>query len=348
MPTPVFIVSTGRCGSTMLSNMVNLHPDLLSISEFFTSIASRAFLGRNLTGEAVFKRLNTLSPVGRELHRNQLWMDEFLYPRGPDARYLPHEVPPILCTTLPHITNDHEKIWDELAAVLRTRGRTTLAAHYRFVFDWLAHRFDRKTWIERSGASLQYIPSLHRMFPEARYVHIYRDGRDTALSMSKHHFFRLRVQAETTLSRLGFDPSASRHTLGTSRYAPFGEWLLGCFFSAKRHCRTQIGLEQFGKAWSRMIMQGLGHLESLPPDRVLAMRYESVLSSPRTELARFIRFIGPEFEDEGWLTAACALTRDFPPRWPRLDQEQQVRLSAACEPALTVLGYQGEATLHGQ
>jgi hypothetical protein len=31
----VFVVSTGRCGSTMLSNMLRLNPGILSLSEFF-------------------------------------------------------------------------------------------------------------------------------------------------------------------------------------------------------------------------------------------------------------------------------------------------------------------------
>ena len=34
-PRPgVFVVSTGRCGSTMLSNMLRLNPEVLSLSEF--------------------------------------------------------------------------------------------------------------------------------------------------------------------------------------------------------------------------------------------------------------------------------------------------------------------------
>lgn len=35
---PVFIVGTGRCGSTMLSNMLRKHPDVLSLSEFLVAV----------------------------------------------------------------------------------------------------------------------------------------------------------------------------------------------------------------------------------------------------------------------------------------------------------------------
>ena len=34
MSTPTFVVGTGRCGSTMLSNMLREHPKVLSLSEF--------------------------------------------------------------------------------------------------------------------------------------------------------------------------------------------------------------------------------------------------------------------------------------------------------------------------
>ncbi len=37
MGVPTFIVGTGRCGSTMLSNMLREHPKVLSLSEFFAA-----------------------------------------------------------------------------------------------------------------------------------------------------------------------------------------------------------------------------------------------------------------------------------------------------------------------
>ena len=325
----------------MLSNMINLHPDLLSVSEFFSSLTSRAFRGRRLTGHAVFRRMNTLSPGGKALHRNGFWLDEFLYPLGPEARYPPHEVPPILCTTLPHITEDHEHVWDELATALKARGRQSLASHYRFVFEWLAHRFEKQVWIERSGASLLFVPVLARMFPDARFVHLYRDGRDTAISMSRHPYFRLRVQTEELLLKFGADPHAPFHLLGTSPYVPWGEWLRFQFFTAERYRRINIKLTAFGRFWNRMIQDGVGYLNELPPERVLAMRYETILSSPEQELDRFIHFVGPEWASSQWRRAASTLVQGNTSRWTQLDRDLQVQLAAACEPAQSLLGYHG-------
>jgi len=335
---PLFIVSTGRCGSTLLSNMVRLHPDLLSISEFFTSLSSNAFPGGRLTGEAVFQRLNTLPPGGRALLKNGLTVDEFLYPPQ-GGRYLPENLPPILCATLPHLTGDHDALWDELAPALRARGVDTLAGHYRFVFDGLARRFGKKAWLERSGASLLFVPVLARMFPEARFIHIYRDGRDTALSMYRHHFFRLRVQAALRLKAFGIDPFHPFNVPGTSPWMPLFERLLFWRFDAEKYRRTEIPLAAFGWFWSGMIGRGLGYLHALPQDRVLSMGYETLVADPREELTRFIRFVGPEYENPAWLEAACALPRSRPPAWQGLALDKQARLADACAPGQRLLGY---------
>lgn len=340
MFAPVFIVGTGRCGSTMLSNVVRQHPDILSVSEFFTSLASRAFLGRRLTGKAAYRRLDTLLPEGRALLENGLQVDEFLYEFGQRSRYQPHNIPPILGSTLPHITDDAERTWDELAAELRERGSETLADQYRFVFDWLAHRFEKSIWIERSGASLPFVRTLARLFPDARFVHIFRDGRDTALSMQRHHFFRWRVMAAGRMRRLGIDPLHPFNLPGTSPWVPWLSWIwFKFFFSADRYRREVIGLPSFGRFWSDMIERGTEYLNALPRKRVLAVSYETVLANPHEEFRRFIRFVGPGFEDSRWIETAAGLVRPQEARWPRLDPDQIRDLEEACEPGQSILGY---------
>ncbi|SMF44317.1 putative sulfotransferase [Tistlia consotensis] len=323
----------------MLSNMVRCHRSLLSISEFFTSLGAYAFRGGVMTGAAVARRLGTLSPAGRALLENGLHVDEFLYPLGPGARYGAGEVPPILCTTLPHLTEDHERLWDELAAALSGRGSAPLGEHYRFVFDWLAERFGRSVWLERSGASLLFVPTLARLYPDARFVHIYRDGRDTALSMRRHHFFRLRVQMAELLHRVGLDPMAPFNVPGTSPWVPAAERLRFGFFDAERYRRMEIPLPAFGRFWSEMIERGLGYLAALPEERVLSLRYEDVVAEPEAELRRFIRFVGPDLEADSWLAEVSALPNAKAPAWQSLEASELAALERACSPGQRLLGY---------
>jgi len=292
-----------------------------------------------MSGAAVVERLGTLSAAGQALLKNDLKVDEFLYPLGPGARYSAEDVPPILCTALPHLTDQHEALWDELAEVLRNRVDGTLAEHYRFVFDWLAGRFNKKAWLERSGASLLFVPILARFFPDARFVHIFRDGRDTALSMYRHHFFRLRVQSWQQLSRVGLDAMHPFNLPGVSPWVPFFENLMFRHFDADRYRRTEMPVAAFGAYWSSMIERGLGYLQALPPERVLVLRYESILSDPKAELSRFINFVGTEFENQAWLDAAAAMPVTKAPAWHALDATTQAQLTEACAPGMIRLGY---------
>ena len=40
---PVLVLNTGRCGSTMISDILNRHPRILSLSEFFSFNGLAAF-----------------------------------------------------------------------------------------------------------------------------------------------------------------------------------------------------------------------------------------------------------------------------------------------------------------
>lgn len=55
---PTFVVGTGRCGSTMLSNMLRQHPRVLSLSEFYASVVD---FGRRMDETFRLERLMELS-----------------------------------------------------------------------------------------------------------------------------------------------------------------------------------------------------------------------------------------------------------------------------------------------
>ena len=114
-------------------------------------------------------------------------------------------MPSLLCITLPHLTPDFESLYDEMEPAVQARPRAALADQYRFMFDWLRQYLNRRVWVERSGGSLLFGRRLITLFPEARVVHIYRDGRDTALSMSQHSAFKLGPVLVPRLQRLGID-----------------------------------------------------------------------------------------------------------------------------------------------
>jgi putative sulfotransferase len=339
MEPPVFIVGTGRCGSTMMSNVVRLHPRLLSLSEFFTPLAGRAFTLKNPDGEHFWRLLSTLSPTAGKMLARGGPIEELLYKFDTGARFRPDNLPPILCTALPHLTADCESLYDELAPIVRGSARAPLGEHYRSLFHWLCRRFGRARVVERSGSSLLFVPSLAAMFPEGRFVHLYRDGRDAAISMQRHPFFRLSVRFAQAFEALGLDPYRPPFIFGSSRLYPLFETVLGPLMPVDRWLREPPALEALGSHWSRTVAGGVALLSALAPERVLSLRYEDILERPRAEFARLMDFLGPEYVDQDWLEAASRLPRRPTSDWRRLPADQQERLSLACRPGLTLLGY---------
>ena len=69
---------------------------------------------------------------------------------------------------------------DDVAARLRA-GMTTGEA-VAAVFETYAARLGKARWGDKTPLYMQHLPLLERLFPQAQYVHLLRDGRDAAVS----------------------------------------------------------------------------------------------------------------------------------------------------------------------
>ena len=336
---PVFVLSTGRCGSTMVSDILNRHPRVLSLSEFFSFVGTGSFRRRRQTGDRMWDL------YGRQQKRTRLMLwkpfKELTYPFDrPRARYTRQDVPPILCATLPHLTERHEELFDELEPVVRSQPSQPAADHFRHLFRYLCGRFDRSVWVERSGGSLLFAGRLLRRFPEARVIHVFRDGRETAISMSRHYLFRMIVANMQALGPLGIDVmtlmARGKHWEGISLWL---ESLVSTFFDPARIPYEQVSLADLGTFWSAMIERSDRLLGRFPADRLLNVRFEDVQAEPERQIRRLIRFIEPSLEDESWLKEAVAIPRATPSKFAKLEASEQAALAEACRPGLERLGY---------
>ena len=323
----------------MLSNILNRHPRVLSLSEFFSFVGMGPFRRRRSTGNRMW------SFYGRQRSRTRLMLrgsyEELLYPfDDPNARYTRGNVPPILCATLPHLTDRHDALFDELEPIVRDQPRQPPADHIRHLFTWLCERFGCDVWAERSGASLMFAPWLLRAFPEARVIHVYRDGRETAVSMSGHYLFRMIVATTRVLRALGIDivASMSRGTRG-DRIGPWLDPAVSAFLNPDRLPYDKVTLADFAAYWNAMIERSDRLLGNFPPDRLLNVRFEDVQAEPETQIRRLVRFVGSTFEDEAWLREAAAIPRPTPSKFERLPAGERAAVTAACRPGLERLGY---------
>jgi len=171
---PVFIGGAGRSGTTLIVDMLGLHPRLSPIYEtdFVLHLMS-------LVVETPM-RVKTLQ---KDVIRI---MDEWTKP-------LPHR---------PHNKREHEKfhhgahhiLFDRPFAMDQTRrfieevasGRPIagMRALVNKLFSEHCRLEDKPRWINKTPDYVRQLPMLHELFPDLRFIHCIRDGRDIACSVT--------------------------------------------------------------------------------------------------------------------------------------------------------------------
>jgi len=336
----VFVVSTGRCGSTMLSNMLRLNPEILSLSEFFSLLMPDPFPAGELDAAAYWRLLSEPWVFFRHAYGLGLRVPEFLYVPGPGSRFTPATgIPPILTTALPHLSDDPEGLYDEVESFVAGLAPGSAAAQHRCLFGWLCDRLGARAWIERSGSSLLYMSQLTDLFGDAKFVHLYRDGRECAYSFSRHPLYRLGTVSAMLGARLGMSPYMGDEK-PPEQVPPDLRPFMPETFDHEAFERFEVPVAQAGQFWSDMIMPALDVLATLPAERVLQLSYEDLAAEPRQALLRLVRFAGLPETDPGWLDRAAQLVEPRSSRWPALPQDQIDEVTQVCEPAMRRLtGY---------
>lgn len=331
----------------MLSDLLRQHDRVLSLSEFFcftTDFGGRiaqAFAPELVDAAQLWRHLAGAHPKQSTMVRHGVGIPEMLYRPGPSTRFSAETgVPALMQTTLPHLTPDApdaEALFSEVEHFVAGLPPAPMADHYARLFAWLTARFGKRIWVERSGGSLRVVRRLVQAFPGARFVHIVRDGRACARSMSRHYGFRMALTAMQLTEILGVDPfeSTDRTFIGDvpDDLVPF----LPEAFDAEAFRRWETPLPLCGHYWSGEITAGVRELASLPSDRVLTMRYEDFIADPERSLSRLAAFLGPEYVDDAWARAAAPKIRPSATKPESLGAPEQRAVDDACRPGFAAL-----------
>lgn len=341
---PVFVVGTGRCGSTLVSNILRAHPAILSLSEFFTFVTDLgtlippAFPPGTIEAADFWRILSAVYRKQNLMLRENIAMDEVLYRCVPGARFNALDgVPALLQTTLPHLTSEADELFDEVRAFVLVQPPMPIQQHYTKLFTWLQGRFERRVWVERSGSSLRIIGRLTENFPHAKFVHIVRDGRNCALSMSKHFGFRMVMLAFLLSEILGCDPFEDSNRSNVEDLPADLYPLLPEHFDARAFREYEAAPSLYGHYWSGEIIQGLAILEQLPPERILTLHYEDFLNEFASTANRLITFIDPSLVSEEWVRTTEKMLKPARSTWETLPLQEQRFLQAACDPGFQQL-----------
>ena len=322
-----FIVGTGRCGSTLLCNMLSRHPDALMLSECFSALdRANAFNPGIHTKEQLKALLLSNVPLTDLAVRRGQIAKELLY----DAESQTAAVTPaFMYITLPALTDNAEVLFDEMMAVVDTFPDQSMTQHYLQIFHWLTNRFNKTFWFERSGGSIEFMPELYRTFPRAKYLHIHRDGPDAIISMKNHFSFQMVVSF--------FTNPATREELEQTELA--GNAVSIDDPISKRLFTEQPPLEAFAEYWNYQLQTGYSVFTRLDASQYKDVRFEDLIAEPKcvlAEIADFLEF--PEVAD--WIDDAAAMvdSSEISSSIGNLEEGEKNALLKACRPGQILLG----------
>src|SRR5215217_7206619 len=239
--TPVFfVVGQQKSGTTWLMRMLDSHPEILCKGE-------GRFFGGGWRQESV-KRLDAKRPPSS------------LYNAVLDAEYL--------------------RLWIERSAWSRNddadehlNNLTRMAIDY-FLIGELSKTGKRMVGDKSPLLTPQTINEMAEIYPEARVIHIIRDGRDAAVSAAYHsrNFGRARKKnAGAPVKREAYREGPRRET-GESMFA--GD-----------------SLKKMAAEWGERVGQTVEDGPALLGSNYAEVRYEDLLERPEEEVARVLEFL---------------------------------------------------------
>jgi hypothetical protein len=325
-----FIVGTGRCGSTLLSTMLARNPEVLSLFEYFNGLdGARRFRAEPMSGAEYRDLICEVHPFLHPVLARGYDVPEVTYPLDDPAFRFDRKtgVPWVLGVTVPRLSDAPDALYDEIRAWLEQQPALPPAEHAQALFAWLMKRLGRSVWVERSAGALDYLHQLQTCFPDARFLHIHRQGEEAALSMRDHHAYRLAIVLTYQLP-----PGTGRTTEELRRAAPDDDRM-------SRMIESRPSAEYFGRFWTGQVERGMAALPKIERARFHEVRFEELVARPRDVLAEVAEFLDLPDPRGKWLSEAAALVRGTPPsRVAALPPDEAARLVEACAPGNALLG----------
>jgi hypothetical protein len=138
----------------------------------------------------------------------------------------------------------------------RLTARHAIKSIRSSIRDWARAEQDGALLLEKTPRNALRVPFLRAVLPEARIIHIVRDGRDVACSLLP-----------------GIGGSEWHHLRPPS-------W--------RRLLANETGVVRCARAWKEIVEIALDDLDGVPH---LAIRYEDLVAQPRVELVKILRYL---------------------------------------------------------
>ncbi len=234
---------------------------------------------------------------------------------------------------VPHIESHHEYVRDAYqrdAALhyLEILSRPTMMLKLSPIFGSAVHYSSARYFVDSSHKHAWTLRALYEMFPNARFVHLVRDGRRVASSF----FHKLNMCDDRSVAILRSWFSNQAATL-----PPPIEPIWWPASSVKLDCSR---FERCCHHWTETNRVIVDSLSRIPSSRSIRIKLED-LQVQRGSLEKFLRFfdleVTPEFTEFVRVPRHVRVPVDFP-----LTAEQGEQFQAICGGMMNHLGYDGK------
>lgn len=276
---PIFFLGVPRSGTTLTLAMMACHPELAWASQFTNRLPTRPEL-------ALYSRILDLGIVRRAL------------PTGWPITPRPSE-PYVL---LNHLT-DHTFTQPRLLSASDVTPE--VAARYRRSVRAHVHWQGKSRYLQKH-TGFPRTAYLRAIFPDGRFVHILRDGRAVAASLTRVGFF---------------DGTEDSWWWGSMRPEYEEEYA--------RSGKSAIVLAAI--TWKTLVDLIEPAMDELPVGQGITMRYDDVLARPEETIEEVARFCGLDLVPTFWERMRRIRVSGSDDKWKQLPGEERRLLEASLE-----------------
>jgi hypothetical protein len=260
----------------------------------------------------------------------------------------------------------------------RTAAEATPAVrqYLETAFDYYRRKRHCQIVVDKSPRNSLKIPFLCATFPQARFIHILRDGRDTTLSIHKEWQKRQKIlrnngnflQAVHTVTEfVARQPlivhkiAALRFELGDLKDILAGNpqflhkvrwggrigW--GPRFAGWQAVIDQVSTLEFNALqWARCVEAVLAANQYIEADRFMEIRYEALLRQPEETFKQIFDFLAVSFPPD-FMKHLPPLSADNFGKWQTaFSSEEKARLGPLLQPLLSQLRYTADDSWYHQ